>query len=890
MSRQLICGLLAHVDAGKTTLSEDMLFLSGALRKAGRVDNGDTFLDTDALEKERGITIFSKMARLSWKDTQITLMDTPGHVDFSGEMERVLDVLDCAVLLISAADGVQSHTVTEWKLLERYGVPVILFVNKMDREDADRQSLLAELQSRLSEAVTDISSPDADEYIALCDEEAWKAYEKDGAVSEKLRCEMTGKRKLFPCFFGSALKMTGIEELLNGICSLIPAKQYPREFGAKVFKIGRDKQDARLTFMKITGGFLRSRDVLSLNDDGKVWDEKADRILLYSGDKYTQADEVTAGCVCAVTGLEHTRAGQGIGTEKDSPRSQLEGVFTYHVNRMGQDAAAVLSAMRRLEEEDPLLRVQWNGQTREIRARVMGEVQLEVLQRKLKDRFGLNITFDEGSVLYKETITDTVEGVGHYEPLRHYAEVHLLLEPGEKGSGLVFDTKCSLDELDRNWQRLILTHLYEKQHVGVLTGAPVTDMKITLIAGRDHLKHTEGGDFRQATYRAVRNGLMRARSVLLEPWYEFELTLPPAQLGRAMTDLERMGGRFSSPEDTRDGMMKISGFVPVVKARGYGREVTSYTGGRGHLELRNGGYEPCADSEAVIRASGYNPLADLENSPDSVFCSHGAGFNVPWNKVREYMHIQTGAENTRGGGNLNDSAPAGKSKKPSAPKSAAEEDRELMAIFERTYGAVRPRSFDPQPRTAPVLEQREVSIPETEFLLVDGYNVIFAWDDLKALSRQSLESARHVLAEILCNFQGVRKARVILVFDAYKVKHNPGYSEQYKNITIVYTGEAETADNYIEKTTYKLKGPYRARVVTSDGLEQIITMGHGSLRTSAREFRQEVEQVNIEIARFIEENNRHPVGNTVADAAIRALDRAKKQTDRNPGTGSGNRN
>ena len=877
MSRQLMCGLLAHVDAGKTTLSEDLLFLSGAVRKAGRVDNGDTFLDTDTLERERGITIFSKMARLEWKDTQITLMDTPGHVDFSGEMERVLDVLDCAVLLISAADGVQSHTVTEWNLLKEYGIPVLIFVNKMDREDADRQRLLKEMQSRLSENIADILSPDADEYMSLCDEEAWAAYEKSGTVGQELRRKLTGQRKLFPCFFGSALKMTGIEDLLDGICSLIPAREYPREFGAKVFKIGRDRQDTRLTYMKITGGFLRSRDVISMNVDGKAWDEKADRILLYSGEKYTQTDEAPAGTVCAVTGLEHTRAGQGIGIEKDSPRSRLEGVFTYRVNRMGQDAAAVLSAMRRLEEEDPLLRVQWIAGAREIRARVMGEVQLEVLQRKLKDRFGLNITFDEGSVLYKETIADTVEGMGHYEPLRHYAEVHLLLEPGEKGSGAVFAANCPPDTLDRNWQRLIMTHLYEKQHLGVLTGSPITDMKITLIAGRDHLKHTEGGDFRQATYRAVRNGLMRAKSVLLEPWYEFELTVPSAQLGRAMTDLERMGGRFSAPEETGDGMMKINGMVPVAKAKGYGREVTSYTGGKGRLELRNGGYEPCADSEAIIRAIGYNPLADLENSPDSVFCSHGAGFNVPWNKVREYMHIQTGAENTRADGNLNEAGRPQRPQKSSAPRSAAEEDKELMTIFERTYGAIKPRAFDPAPRSTPVPEKQEIVIPETEFLLVDGYNVIFAWDDLKALSRQSLEDARHVLAEILCNFQGVRKSRVILVFDAYKVKRNPGFSEQYKNITVVYTSEAETADNYIEKTTYKLKGPYRARVVTSDGLEQIITMGHGCLRTSAREFRREVEQVNIEIRRFIEENNRHPVGNTLAQAAGRALEQAKKR-------------
>ncbi len=881
MKQPLVCALMAHVDAGKTTLSEDMLYLSGSLRKAGRVDNGDTFLDTDSLERERGITIYSKTARLFWQDREIWLADTPGHADFSGEMERVLDVLDCAVLVLSAADGVQSHTMTVWKLLEKFRVPVLIFVNKMDRPDADRDGLMDDIRSRLSEYAVDMAADDADELCGLIDEESLAEYEKNGTVSDSTKRRLVSERKLFPCYFGSALRDSGVRELLDALCILNGCRDYPDRFGAKVFKIARDSRDTRLTFMKVTGGVLHARDIITYTDGGKEYSEKADRLLYVTGERYIQTETVPAGCLCAVTGLEHTRPGKGLGYEKDSPHPESEGVFTYRVHAPGQQAQTVLAAMQRLEEEDPLLKVQWIPASREIRAAVMGEVQLEVLTRKLKDRFSLAVTFDEGSILYKETIENTVEGVGHYEPLRHYAEVHLRLEPGERGSGTVFEADCPPDTLDRNWQRLILTHLYEKQHIGVLTGSPVTDIRVTLIAGKDHLKHTEGGDFRQATYRAVRNGLMRAKSVLLEPVYLFDLEVPQAQVGRAMTDLERMGARFSAPENAGE-MSVIRGTVSVRKARLYPREVYSYTGGRGRMSVGNGGYEPCADAESVIRAIGYNAAADVENTADSVFCSHGAGFNVPWNKVREYMHLHTGLEESREGENLN--AEAAPVKKSGGVKTTLEEDRELLEIFERTYGPVRSRAFDRPPRENVEVKAQEIDLHPEKLLLVDGYNVIFAWEELKKIAADSLDDARNALCEILCNFRGVRMCEIVVVFDAYRVKNNTGKSGPYRNITVVYTREAETADSYIEKAAAEaVKQPYTVRVVTGDRLEQISTMGHGALRTSSREFRKEVEQANIEIRRYIEQASHKSRGQPVLEAAERAVKKAEERNRKNAG-------
>ena len=867
--KHLVTGLVAHVDAGKTTLSEALLYAGGQLRKLGRVDHGDAFLDTDAQERERGITIFSKQAETAWKDLRLTLLDTPGHVDFSSEMERTLSVLDAAVLVISGADGVQGHTETLWRLLRAYQVPTLLFINKMDQPGISRAALLAELRRRLGDGCVDLSAPEGPEEAALCDEEAMELFLREGEIPRPRLAAMVARRQLFPCFFGSALKMTGIEALLDGLRELVPAPAYGDAFAARVYKISHDPQGARLTWMKITGGGLKVKSLLRTGAE----EEKVNQIRLYSGARYRLAEEVSAGTVCAVTGPAATRAGDGLGAESAAPSPLLTPVFSYQVlPATGTDPVQLLSQLRQLEEEDPQLHVVWKAEKREIHVQLMGEVQLEILRRLTRDRFGAEIAFSPGSVLYRETIAAPVEGVGHYEPLRHYAEVHLLLEPGEPGSGLRFASACPTDQLDRNWQRLILTHLMEKTHRGVLTGAPVTDLRVTLTAGRAHLKHTEGGDFRQATYRAVRQGLMRAESVLLEPWYVLRLELPGDCLGRAMSDLTQMGGRFDPPETEGDRAV-LTGSAPVAAMRDYAREVTSYTRGQGRLRVSLRGYAPCRHPEEVIAAAAYDPLRDVENSPDSVFCAHGAGFVVPWDQVERYMHLHPEAL-----GKADASGPAAPSR--SGYRGTAAEDEELQAIFERTYGRRELRlAGDLPPRrneTTVNGQLLELPPPKTEYLLVDGYNIIFAWPDLQALARRSLEDARKSLVDILGNYHGFHPCELILVFDAYRVHGGVGHQEETQGIHVIYTREAETADNYIEKAIRRIarKQDSRIRVATSDGLEQVIILGGGATRVSAREFRQEVEQARVEIAAILERNNLRPKEvSPVALAMRKALER-----------------
>ena len=863
--RTLIVGLVAHVDAGKTTLSEAMLYQSGQLRKLGRVDHRDAFLDTDAQERERGITIFSKQAELQWKDLHITLLDTPGHVDFSSEMERTLRVLDCAVLVISGADGVQGHTLTLWRLLQAYQVPTLLFVNKMDQPGTDRAALLQALKARLSDACIDFSAPDAMETAAMASEEALSAFLQTGAVPQEELARLTAQRAIFPCLFGSALKLRGVDALLDALGAYLPAPRYPNDFAARVYKISRDPQGARLTWLKVTGGTLNVKTMLR----GADWEEKINQIRLYSGQKFRLVDALPAGGACAVTGLNHTQAGDGLGAESAADAPLLTPVFTYQVLLPSSvDPHTALQKLRILEEEDPQLHVLWHGEKREIHVQLMGEVQLEILKRVLHDRFDLPVAFSEGSILYRETIAAPVEGVGHYEPLRHYAEVHLLLEPAPRGSGMHFASACSQDDLDLNWQRLIITHLMEKQHLGVLTGAPITDIKITLIAGRAHLKHTEGGDFRQATYRAVRQGLMQAQSVLLEPWYDVRLEVPPDCVGRAMNDLTQMGGSFSAPE-TLDDSTLLLGSAPVAALRHYAREVAAYTRGHGRLLCTLRGYAPCREQEKIVAASGYDPERDVENTADSVFCAHGAGFVVKWSEAAQWMHLHTGvlgapdaAENTPS------QAPAR-----GGYRGTAEEDKQLQAIFERTYGPVKTRAGGAaQPR--PTVNERPIEMlpPPEEYLLVDGYNIIFAWPDLKALSQQSLEHARVSLMDILANFHGFHPCELILVYDAYKVDHNPGTQEEYHGIHVVYTREAETADNYIEKTIRQIarQKNRRVRVATSDALEQVIILGGGALRLSASEFRREVEAAQVEIAAILQKNNFARDGKSNVARAMRA--------------------
>ena len=851
--KQIVLGILAHVDSGKTTLSEAMLYRAGVTRRLGRVDHKDAFLDTDALEKARGITIFSKQALLTAGDTDITLLDTPGHVDFSTETERTLQVLDYAVLVVSGTDGVQSHTETLWRLLRRYHVPTFVFVNKMDLPGMERQELLAQLNRRLGEGFVDFGAEqaDRDEALALCDENLMDRMLDAGQLQDADLIPAIARRHVFPCWFGAALKLEGVDVLLDGLDRYTRSAPALEAFGAKVFKVSQDEQGARLTWLRVTGGELKVKAQLTGEADGEPWAEKANQLRLYSGAKYTLTEAIGPGQVCAVTGLTKARPGEGLGAERDSDLPVLEPVLSYQVLLPeGADVHAALGKLHRLEEEEPQLHVVWNETLGEIHVQLMGEIQLEVLRSLLAERFGLEVEFGPGGILYKETITEPMEGVGHYEPLRHYAEVHLKLEPLPRGSGMQFAADCREEVLDKNWQRLVLTHLEEKQHLGVLTGSPLTDVKITLIAGRAHLKHTEGGDFRQATYRAVRQGLMLAKSQLLEPWYAFRLEVPAENIGRAMSDIQRMEGTFDPPESGEETAV-LTGFAPVSTMRSYPMEVVSYTRGRGHLSLTLDGYRPCHNAQEVIAAIGYEPEHDLDNPADSVFCAHGAGFVVPWDQVRSHMHVDSGwGKSTRP-----EQEAAVPQRRAMAYRATLEEDAELLKIFERTYGPIKRdplAAFRPvQKRERPdfAAEQWEIA---PEYLLVDGYNIIFAWDELNALSKESLDAARHKLMDILCNYQGFQKCVLILVFDAYRVPGSPGSIEQYHNIHVVYTKEAETADMFIERVTHEIGRNRRVRVATSDGMEQIIILGHGALRVSARMFHEEVQNVEKQIRALVQ--------------------------------------
>ena len=851
--KQIVLGILAHVDSGKTTLSEAMLYRAGVTRRLGRVDHKDAFLDTDALEKARGITIFSKQALLTAGDTDITLLDTPGHVDFSTETERTLQVLDYAVLVVSGTDGVQSHTETLWRLLRRYHVPTFVFVNKMDLPGMERQELLAQLNRRLGEGFVDFGAEqaDRDEALALCDENLMGRVLDAGQLQDADLIPAIARRHVFPCWFGAALKLEGVDALLAGLDRYTRPAPALEAFGAKVFKVSQDEQGARLTWLRVTGGELKVKAQLTGEADGESWAEKANQLRLYSGAKYTLTEAIGPGQVCAVTGLTKARPGEGLGAERDSDLPVLEPVLSYQVLLPeGADVHAALGKLHRLEEEEPQLHVVWNETLGEIHVQLMGEIQLEVLRSLLAERFGLEVEFGPGGILYKETITEPMEGVGHYEPLRHYAEVHLKLEPLPRGSGMQFAADCREEVLDKNWQRLVLTHLEEKQHLGVLTGSPLTDVKITLIAGRAHLKHTEGGDFRQATYRAVRQGLMLAKSQLLEPWYAFRLEVPAENIGRAMSDIQRMEGTFDPPESGEETAV-LTGFAPVSTMRSYPMEVVSYTRGRGHLSLTLDGYRPCHNAQEVIAAIGYEPEHDLDNPADSVFCAHGAGFVVPWDQVRSHMHVDSGwGKSTRP-----EQEAAVPQRRAMAYRATLEEDAELLKIFERTYGPIKRdplAAFRPvQKRERPdfAAEQWEIA---PEYLLVDGYNIIFAWDELNALSKESLDAARHKLMDILCNYQGFQKCVLILVFDAYRVPGSPGSIEQYHNIHVVYTKEAETADMFIERVTHEIGRNRRVRVATSDGMEQIIILGHGALRISARMFHEEVQNVEKQIRALVQ--------------------------------------
>lgn len=842
--KHISVGLLAHVDAGKTTLSEGMMYLCGGLRKLGRVDHGNAFLDTFELERERGITIFSKQAVFSTGCMEVTLLDTPGHVDFSAEMERTLQVLDYAVLLISGADGIQGHTETLWRLLERYRIPTFLFINKMDQEGTDRGSLMEQIHARFGGECIDFGQEGEKqefyEQVALCDERALEHYLADGHLETKSIARLIEERKVFPCYFGSALKLTGVEELLEGLATFTTAKKYPDEFGAKVYKIARDSQGARLTYLKITGGRLRVKDVIG--------EGKADQIRIYSGNKHELVMEAEAGMVCAVTGLDHTYPGQGLGYESASDMPVLEPVLTYRiVLPEDADVQASLRNFKMLEEEEPQLHIVWNERLGEIHAKLMGEVQIDVLKRLIWDRFGMAVQFDTGSIVYKETIRCPVEGVGHFEPLRHYAEVHLLLEPLEEGSGLVFASEVSSDVLDVNWQRLILTHLEEKEHLGVLTGSAITDMKITLIAGKAHQKHTEGGDFRQATHRAVRQGLKKAQSILLEPYYTFRLEVPMENVGRAMADIQRMNGRFDPPVKEGD-MSVLSGSAPVAAMRGYQTEVISYTKGRGRLFCMLKGYSPCANAKEVIEAIGYDSERDLDNPTGSVFCAHGAGYVASWDQVEELMHVDSGwrpqEEKQR-----EEAAGSAQHAAGQESRDILGDEKELKEIFERTYGPIRRKSAPQRKKIAGSPEvyysgqstgRKKKTEDEEAYLLVDGYNIIFAWEELKQLAEDNIMSARDKLMDILSDYQGFRKMTLILVFDAYKVEGNPGTVFKYHNIYVVYTKEAETADQYIEKTVHKIGRKHHVTVATSDALEQVIILGQGGHRISAQGLQNEI--------------------------------------------------
>ena len=937
-AKKISLGVLAHVDVGKTTLSEGLLFKCGRIRKAGRVDHKDAYLDTYELERERGITIFSKQAVFSMGDLEVTLLDTPGHVDFSAEMERTLQVLDYAILVINGADGVQGHTQTLWRLLNQYQIPTFLFVNKMDQEGTDRDTLLGELKKKLSGNCVDFNgeldctgaekaairsetvdnsgmqtrqlqtnsgqnpaqesgsgesvngTDDFLENIAMCDEELLESFLETGEIPKKEVAKLILERKLFPCFFGSALKMEGVDAFIYGMESYMAVPSYPSEFGARIFKIARDDQGNRLTYMKITGGSLKVKETLTNAErkgipEDEVWAEKADQIRIYSGAKFDMIKEAEAGTVCAVTGLTRTYPGEGLGIEKESAMPVLEPVLNYQIILPeGCDAHKMLKSLKELEEEEPQLHIMWDEQLGEIHAMLMGEVQIEILKHLIWERFHVAVEFGTGNIVYKETIAAPVEGVGHFEPLRHYAEVHLLLEPGERGSGLQFFTAVNEDQLDRNWQRLILTHLEEKEHLGVLTGSPITDMQITLLTGRAHLKHTEGGDFRQATYRAVRQGLKKAQTVLLEPYYSFRLELPAENVGRAMTDIQRMQGSFQGPE-TEGEMAVITGSAPVEKMRDYQSQVVSYTRGKGHLTCTLKGYEPCQDPEKIAEEIGYDSERDLENPTGSVFCAHGAGFVVPWYEVEEYMHLEgtelpewddayddlqegTGSRAPQnhsvqnGDSNSTVYRTGNKSRgKYTSMYGSYEEEKELKAIFEKTFGPVKSKKYNDNGRNFGNVESgssfskgtatpaktsqgawknNNPVIHRDEYLLVDGCNIIFAWEDLRDLAQTDFHAAQTKLMDILSDYQGIKGCILILVFDAYRVEGHPEETFQYHNIHVVYTKEAETADQYIERTVHEIGWKHNVAVATSDGLEQIIIMGQGAARISARGFQDEI--------------------------------------------------
>ncbi len=865
--KNLNVGILAHVDAGKTTLSESMLYVSGSIRKMGRVDHQDAFLDTYDLEKDRGITIFSKQAVLQYEDCRITLLDTPGHVDFSSEMERTLQVLDYAILVISGADGVQGHTQTLWRLLKRYEIPVFLFVNKMDQEGTDRACLMRELKAKLDEGCIDFGQdPDSwMEELAMTEERMLEEFLEKGSIPEEKIPKLIQDRVVFPCYFGSALRVTGVEEFLQGIRRYAREKNYPDAFGAKVYKIARD--DCRLTYLKVTGGSLKVKMLLTnrrenQEDSREVWEEKVDQIRIYSGAKYEMVKEAKAGTVCAVTGLNDTYPGQGLGIEKDSASPVLESVLNYQILLPEDcDPYRTFGKLKELEEEDPQLHLVWNERLGEIHANVMGEVQIEVLKTLIWERFGIAVNFGTGNIVYKETIEEPVEGVGHFEPLRHYAEVHLLLEPQERGTGLVFDTACSEDRLARNWQRLILTHLAEKEHLGVLTGSAITDMKITLVSGKAHTKHTEGGDFRQATYRAVRQGLRKAKSILLEPYYEFSLEVPAENVGRAMSDIQRMNGSFQPPVPEGE-MTCLTGEVPVSAMQNYQREVVSYTKGRGRLSCVLKGYQPCHNQEEIVAQIGYDPDGDPDHPTGSVFCAHGAGFVVPWDEVEAYMHLENHLEEERD--SYEEDLMEIRQRKAAADPGRAKfgaDTEELEAIFERTYGPVKRKKAPPKQQRITgdagrsERPERKKAGPEKEkeYLLVDGYNIIFAWEDLNDLAKVSIDGARMKLMDILSNYQGFRNCTLILVFDAYKVEGHRCEITKYHNIYVVYTAEAETADQYIEKTVHEIGRKYHVTVATSDGLEQVIIRGQGAALLSARELREEIELAREEIRQEAEQ-------------------------------------
>lgn len=860
--KKIVIGILAHVDSGKTTLSEALLYQSGSISRLGRVDHKNSFLDTFSLERDRGITIFSKQAVFQYNDTKFTLLDTPGHVDFSAETERTLQVLDYAVLVISASDGIQSHTQTLWKLLAKYNVPCFIFINKMDLDSADKTRVLNELKTKFSDGCIDFDSNSNSEFyesIALCDEKLLNQYYENEQINKKDIIACIHQRKIFPCLFGSALKLNGVEEFMECLYSYTRMPEYGSEFAGKVYKISEDKGQ-RLTFLKVTGGCLKVKEILKSAKNENS--EKVNQIRIYSGDKFTAIDEAAAGTVCAVTGITFTRPGDGLGAEASTGMPVLEPVLTYRLELPDTiDAHTALEKMKILEAEDPQLKVVWNERLGEIQVQLMGDIQLEVLETIIAERFGINATFGKGNIIYKETIADTVEGVGHFEPLRHYAEVHLLIKPAKRDSGIIFKTDCKEDLLDKNWQRLILTHLYEKTHIGVLTGSPITDMEITLVSGKAHAKHTEGGDFRQATYRAVRQGLRSANSILLEPIYAYTLEVPTENIGRAMTDIQRMHGTFNSPE-TIGEFSVINGTAPVSTMYDYAREVVQYTHGKGRLICTLKGYEPCHNADEVIEKMGYNCDGDTDNPCDSVFCSHGAGYTVKWNEVKSHMHLPSAL---------------------SAPKSQYVEnskitlsncknkdnffalDKELMQIFEQTYGPIKNRTnhpdqshftFTKSSEKSESKKYKSVRAPKysgTEYLLVDGYNVIFSWDSLKELAKDNIDGARNTLINILCNYQGYKKCEVILVFDAYKVKGNAREVEKINNINIVYTKEAETADMYIEKVSHKLAKNNKVRVVTSDALEQLIILEGGALRVSSNEFFFEIQKAEEDIRNIISE-------------------------------------